>query len=353
MSARGCRSLLVALAVCTGSVVAQAVCGRIVDFAGQPVANVVVNLRDADGNYRADCQTRADGSYRFAERPAGGTLVAWLEGVELAQPIPAKGDADLSFQKAKYFTLRGHAADPGGKALVGTEIHCLDAEGNSLATAKTGEKSAWSVRLNRPVAVLVLDPRGWRHEVPGPFTGDRGVAIDLTSAGFFQLEGTLRDENGKPVGGASLTAGDGTDDVASAVTAADGTWRLWSNRPVVSLGITSGEFVRTTASGEWSMPAKVDLDWRGLGFVVLRGRVVDGEGCSIGRVPLRAHDVRGIEKHLSAPIGRSGSDGTFRLLVPAGTRLLLGLTLDGDEAYADGPFDKDAEVVLRVEKRKD
>lgn len=352
MWARGCRSLMVALAVCSGTAVAQALCGRITDFAGKPAANVVVNLRDATGKYCADCETRGDGSYRFAERLAAGTVVAWLEGVELSQPIPATGDADFSFERAKFFTLRGHAVDPGGGSLVGAEIFCLDAEAGWLATARTGDKGAWSVRLNRAVAVLVLDPRGWRHEFPGPFTEDRGVAIDLRSAGFFRLEGTLRDENGLPVGGAHLTAGDGKENITNVVSAADGTWGLWSNRAVASLWITSGEFVRSTARGEWSKAAKIDLDWRGLGFVVLRGRVVDAEGRPIGKVPLRALDLRGTHKHLPAPIGRSGSAGTFQLLVPTATRVLLALTPDGDEGYADGPFDRDGDVVVRVEKAK-
>jgi hypothetical protein len=344
-----CRTLLLLCLASIASAVATAQArGRVLGFDGQPVAGVMLNLLDAKDEYIADVESRADGSYRFGDEPRGATVRAWLEGVVLSHRVDG-GRADFDFKVSKYFTVRGSAVDPEGKAIAALEIFCSAANDDWLATATTDARGVFAVRLNQPVDHLLVDPAGWRHRVAGPFTTDAGVAIDLRLAKeFFRLAGTLRDESGAAVQHVRVIAMDDKENVAVAHTGAGGHWAAWCNRPVTRLWFDAGDTQHVHA-GQWSKAATVDLDWRGLGFVVLTGRVLDADGRPVAGCRLIPLEDRSVERHLPEPIATTGADGRFRALAPPWARFVVA-HVGEQPVFATGPWTKDTELTLRAAK---
>lgn len=111
-------------------------------------------------------------------------------------------------------------------------------------------------------------------------------------------------------------------------------------------GLARASVVR---EGTWTKESTVDVDWRSLGLVVLTGCIVDAQGKPLANVQLIPVEARGTDYHLPDPIGETDGDGRFRVLMPKNEKLLLAIA-DGYEAYAQGPFQKDAEVVLVAAK---
>jgi hypothetical protein len=261
----------------------------------------------------------------------------------------AANGVDFDFKSSRYFTVSGHVVDPLGAPIAGLELFCSDAEDHYLASATTDARGAFRVRMNQKVDHLLVAPSCWRHRVPGPFAADAAIAVDLRlEKQFFRLQGTLRDESGAAVASASVTAQDGSENIATARTGADGHWTMWCNRKVAQLWFDAG-MVRHAQPGPWSAAASVDLDWRAAGFVVLTGRLLDAAGKPVrgaSLTPLESHDV---DFHLPEPIATTDADGRFRALVPAGTKVVVAFVGD-TSVFGDGPWQADATIELRAAK---
>jgi hypothetical protein len=308
----------------------------------------MLNLLDQRGEYLADVETTADGSFAFDDARDGASVRAWLEGAVLTLPAVATG-VDFDFRTSNWFTVRGHVVDPGGAPLVGCTIDCRDAADGWLASATTDGKGAFRVRLNQKVDHLVVAPDGWRHKVPGPFIADQDVTIDLRQCKeFFLLQGTLRDENRKPVVDAAVTTQDGTDVVARARTDAAGHWALWCNRTASLLWFDAGNVVHNRP-GPWRTAQTLDLDWRGEGFVVLTGRVLDAAGRPVARANVIPLTERAVAGHPDEPIATTDATGHFRGLVPPWAKFVA-VYVGDDPVFAAGPWRTDATVELRATK---
>jgi hypothetical protein len=335
---------------CALALHAPGIHGHVRGFDGEPVANLILNIVDADGQYLADTSTRADGSYRFRANGAARRVFVWLEGVELERAATGGDEVDFAFQSASYFTLQVRAVDPAGQPLAGVELHARGAKDVCMATPKTDRDGRFRLRCNHRVENFVVDPGGWRHVVKGPYEKDGDVTIDLRDCGFFQLSGRVTDENGKSVSDAVVALSDFEfGRVTHTRSDAAGRYALWANRRVMVFHVTAGEYVRCMLRGAWERTETVDLDWRALGLVVLTGRVLDAGGKPVPNVPLIPSDTEELAGHAPAPIGRTSQDGTFRVLLHNTTAFVVG---DAGEVefVAAGPWTRDAVIELRPKR---
>jgi hypothetical protein len=165
---------------------------------------------------------------------------------------------------------------------------------------------------------LVVDPLGWSHAIVGPFTANTARDLDLRTSRdrFFRLQGIVRAATGLPAAGAAV---EGTlvrlpDEERTrrlrTQSLADGTFTLWSNRPFTELRTKDGS-ERALRVGPFAGDAVVDIDERQHGYVVVRGRVVDG-----GPTAIYGATARPKPPHREAPDGMTDEAGAFTVRVP-------------------------------------
>ncbi|MCA8973434.1 MAG: carboxypeptidase regulatory-like domain-containing protein [Planctomycetes bacterium] len=335
---------LIALLSCV-SLPAQHVAGHVLGFDGAPVRGAVVRVFGGGGERLVELLTDAGGRFTYDARLPLRCVTVQLEGVhkELAVTGGTAVGLHCSFAEARFFTLRGHVVDPIGEPMPEVDLRIADADGGTVCTATTTSKGAFLVRVDEPVEAIVVDPVGLAFVHHGSFDSDRGIAIDLRLARdrFFCVAGRVLGRDGAPLPGAIVGAGDGSA-LLRRPTHADGSFRLWSERPLSWLEASvDGEPVALVAQA-MAADCEVEIDIRRHGRVRLTGQVVDGRGAGRPYVALFCADAAG-DFLLGLPmLGRTGADGSFAVDMPRGVPRLLvyrDRQRNGAVAWtADGPL---------------
>ena len=137
-------------------------------------------------------------------------------------------------------SLIGQLVDSeSGAPIEGASVSVFTREGSLRSTTRTDKSGAYRLEDVPEDAVLQVDAGAYGTHTQE--VGDRlslDIALVRTTA-----EGVVMDENGEPVQGAVVSAGD-----AMAVTSADGTFRIDGVRDGSELTITASGYERSTAS---------------------------------------------------------------------------------------------------------
>lgn len=303
--------------------------GTVTDPDGAPVAGARI-WYDEEDDLAPTATTAADGTFeilswgprRVFAVSAEGFLEEWVDAEYEAAPL------QVSLRPAAF--IRGRVLGVSGEPLAGATVHPCNV--GSMYGGEAGNSPPCTVEtptVSGAGGEFVLGPLlpGWyeiRARVPGL---QDGVAPRVQAAGGETAEdveirlrpgsrvaGTVLDEDGEPVPGATLEAWTGTS-VSQTVAGDDGSFRLE--------GVGSGRgSLHAEADGYWpgSLSVLVEEE-ESSGWVVtlrkkysieVRGHVLDPDGLPVGAalVSVPGGDANPVH---------SADDGTFAIRIPEHT----------------------------------
>ncbi|MFO1078777.1 MAG: carboxypeptidase-like regulatory domain-containing protein [Planctomycetota bacterium] len=311
--------LLVCVLIAGPALPAQHVDGVVIGFDAMPAAHAVVRVFADDGAPITEVVADERGRFALDADRAVGRVAARIDGVEVAHTVPAAArELRFEFQNAPHFTLQGHLVDPGGRPCVGVDVLVLDDQNRAITLFTTAAKGAYELRVDCAVGAMLVDPMGWSHRVPGPWTQSQGVALDLRLRRdeFFGLTGIARDDGGAPLADALVEAR-AQGRVAGAVrTDALGHYRLWTKKPPELVEVRVDGLPRAQRLGPFAREAIVDLDEHMHGFALIAGTVIDDHGHPVASVQIFATDADHDAPLEPRMLGSTRRDGTFVVRVP-------------------------------------
>ncbi|PAT11804.1 hypothetical protein CKJ80_00875 [Corynebacterium hadale] len=203
------------------------VTGTITDDAGNPVtgATVVIDgerrAKDApDAEFKTSTTTGQDGTYKFASVPAGEFSVSVVptnarsgEPKEVTVRPNRPSTADIQLTRAPG-NLEGVVTNDAGESVNDAKVILKDADGNEVATAQTDANGKYQFNEQKAGSYTVTVEAGTAHEANSV---DATITPAKTEVADVQVkrtngwaEGTVVDETGAPVEGATVTI-DGAD----------------------------------------------------------------------------------------------------------------------------------------------
>ena len=203
------------------------VTGTITDDAGNPVtgATVVIDgerrAKDApDAEFKTSTTTGQDGTYKFASVPAGEFSVSVVptnarsgKPKEVTVRPNRPSTADIQLTRAPG-NLEGVVTNDAGESVKDATVILKDADGNEVTTAQTDANGKYQFNEQKAGSYTVTVEAGTAHEAN---TVDATITPANTEVADVQVkrtngwaEGTVVDETGTPVEGATVTI-DGAD----------------------------------------------------------------------------------------------------------------------------------------------
>ena len=203
------------------------VTGTITDDAGNPVtgATVVIDgerrAKDApDAEFKTSTTTGQDGTYKFASVPAGEFSVSVVptnarsgEPKEVTVRPNRPSTADIQLTRAPG-NLEGVVTNDAGESVKDAKVILKDADGNEVASAQTDANGKYQFNEQKAGSYTVAVEAGTAHEAKSV---DATITPANTEVADVQVkrtngwaEGTVVDETGTPVEGATVTI-DGAD----------------------------------------------------------------------------------------------------------------------------------------------
>jgi hypothetical protein len=298
----------------------------VLDEDGAPADGARVTALCLDHGRLFEALTAEDGRGRLDSLPAGEYHVLVLkEGwfPELT-PVRASGARELAVTLHRARRLAGRVVDgespvPGARVVLAAEHRQLE--------ARTDDQGRFAFDGLRPEVYEVLAFHGEREAVKGVWlvAGRDAPEVVLDLARPSQLRGVVRDEEGRPIANAVLSA---TEPFGprlqrrklAALADAGGAYRLGP--------LADGEYtVRAfnegflTRSQKWR-PGDGPLDFVLQRALLVEGDVVDPEGRPLERAFLRVLDTsRNVFREVG--LARTGADGTFQVEVARAGDFLL------------------------------
>jgi hypothetical protein len=220
-----------------------------------------------------------------------------------------------------------------------------------VLTLTTDKKGAFAVRANETIADFLVDPLGWAQVEPGPFTADRGVAIDLrlVQDDYYRITGTVLDLDGKFVVDALVAGMTAAGRAGSTRSRADGRFSLWCRQPIREIRASFGDG-RIVLAGDWQRHNVAALDERTHGLVTVRGRLTDGAGRPISALFFETPDKSPPDRTGNA-CGSTNRRGEFTLRVNRSAPFVAAVHAhEGVLMYVAGPW-TDAPMELAVNRR--
>lgn len=330
------------------AVLPTAVSGKVVAD-GQPVADATVAFLDGSKNVVSSVTTGADGTYSTSLESGSYRVRFAAEGYQtqywsgkytfatsdsLSLLLAGRGDVDASLTRPP--TVSGHVTG-GGRPAVGTEVTATGTTESgepASATAITDASGAYS--LSTPIGSYTVHFGGSNRlaaeyyqdaataetatKVEVGVDGTKGLDADL--ALNHSISGTVTEQFGLPIEGATVVFTDSTNSVTeTTTTGADGRFvvRLPAGTytyTVAAKGYLSepGDAPVVLDSTDVTIPGLIRLMWNG----GIRGTVKDAAGHPVDLVKVTAYTRSGDEWTTEADAVRTDAKGAYWLMVPAG-----------------------------------
>lgn len=319
--------------------------GRVVDAAGEPVAEAAIYLqsrgslplRDLHRATEPETHSAPDGSFRIVDRQPGESLglAARREGYAMATaPAVVAGEAEaVEMVLRPLGTLRGRVVDEQGRAVAGAGVL---ARPSSDLPRRSGEKptptaadGSFTLAAVEPgAAAIEATAPGFQPAILDPVevpAGGEVSGLELVLEPAATVAGVVRTEDGEPVPRATVLSGEPNPTIfpfqgvrrsrhSFAQTAADGTFSLDGLRPGAQRLVA-----RHPGLGEAVRDVDLALGRNRVDLVLvsgheISGRVVDGTGSPVAGAVLETRVIADHGARYGQPrVARSDGDGTFRL----------------------------------------
>ncbi len=263
--------------------------------------------------------TDAEGNFRFSQVGKGGFD---LEATDPATGLIGKVSGDVEYEGQEVYanlyahgtgTVKGRVYFANGAPVPGNVKVEIRVSGFynpfTVYTGETGFYSCDTVPLGSFGVTAMENPGRDFGKAPGrlEFHGQE-AETDVTFKGLASVTGTVRDGNGDPVAGMTVTLVSGSESFSMASDASGlyrfdqlhlGTFSVEARDPVTGLSGTAGGTL--TSDGQL---AAVDLTLQSAGFVT--GRILSGDGVTPAENAAIVLKGSNFTKYLA-----SGADGTF------------------------------------------
>lgn len=308
--------------------------GRVVDEAGTPLAGAKVTLFEHEGSRYFERRTDADGRFALGPLPdVAYGLVASSPGLMplyLPEVLPAELEEDLVLPAPRRLIGQVLAA---GRPVAGAQVHVED----TSHVTTTDAEGRFAIEPLSPGGYLVRGEHAGQHALAQVSLEENlEVKTTLRLGALFFIEGTVHDEAGAPVAGATI-AGMHRGMVLSlpaVTTSADGRFRMGALPAGPALLTVQSEQYLDTFREEYLTPSTPPLTFTLTRAVIVEGLVTDSEGRPLKdadvrasrqpkpRDPVTASDVEP-DSEVDLDLADSDAEGRFRLKLPAPGRHFL------------------------------
>lgn len=318
--------------------------GRVVNEAGDPLANAAISLFRMDnqlvgsmgpaGSFAAMGRSEADGGFVLEPVKAGkhrivviaaGFVEKEVSGLEVA----GSDLEDLQIVLSRGAVVAGHVAGPDGKSVAGARVQLVEEEGQfSLSRYfNSGQTDAdGNYRLEGMAEgqrSIEVQAEGFQRLARDLEVRAGDNRLDFTLQAGHEVSGRVVDGAGEPVAGARVLLGSGEGDFATTFggmgsledrSAADGSFRIG--------GVATGSYaVRAEKEGYAPAalgPMAVSGPLQGLKLELVpagsvRGRLVGAELADLQSVSLAARSRRWEGPRLSQRLGQVDFQGQYRI----------------------------------------
>jgi protocatechuate 3,4-dioxygenase beta subunit len=202
----------------------QVIQGKVLDETGQPAEYAVVTL----AGEMAGKSAYFNGAFARVVYPGTYTVFAGGAGYAASDPQqvtvpPGRTDLVFTVRRADQFVY-GEVTDQAGQPLCGASVEVTGAAGSSAAL--TNGSGRFAVRVPRGTYTIRASAIGFPAQAQTVTVPPTVTQLRFTlQAAPNTVEGTVRDEQGAPVAGASVTASSPKGEV-SATTDANGRYTL-------------------------------------------------------------------------------------------------------------------------------
>lgn len=309
----------------------RTVSGTVVDGNGAPLAGIEVTIGPIDEFSplpSTTATTGTDGTFNFTG------LARDLYSLDFADPTGARvvvydpswdflnlstGDATgLSAVMDLVYSMSGVVLAPDGTPAADVNVA---ASGPSSGSALTGPDGTWRIDglLPGSYELIAADPSlqlPWTISPEPVVVADGDVSGVVVNLVWRSISGTVTGTDGTPLAGIVVTAGSLYETSASAVTGADGTYRidlLWAIDHSVSVEDPAAGYLPDSYQGGTgpfgSSYLQLQLgDVTGLDFVLERARTISGTVVDEAGAPLAGRGVFAASQYTT-----TGPDGSFVL----------------------------------------
>ncbi len=176
--------------------------GAVRTVGGIPIADVTVDLLDADGAVIATTVTAADGTYSFTSVPAGAFTLreAQPAGYDTAGEEPGNGAIDAGenliavslaaggtsagnvfLESTPTGRVSGSVVTEAGTPIAGVRIEAVDAAGNVIGTTTTAADGSWAIADLPRESITVREVQPDRYDSVSVEPGDDATTVTVDS----------------------------------------------------------------------------------------------------------------------------------------------------------------------------
>jgi hypothetical protein len=298
--------------------------GQVVDEDdNEPVEGVLVTAIHTSLGRFFDTATDADGIFRFAPLPPGSYWLVlakqgWLTELRLLQSLQ-KGQAPIELQRP--VGLVGHVLQGGTPAANATVRLTYDDQHWETRTNAQGRFSFEGLRGGDYAVLAMRDSELAQKRVPLTGVLPEDFTLELSPSGF--IEGTVRDETGRPVVSIKVEASSRGGEAGSALTDESGHYRLGPLASNIYLLTVHQDPYLYAHSRQELRGGVVSQDFTLTKGVPVAGVVEDSEGKPVPQLRLALWKpggqkafILGRSAHPSPPVDSTETDaaGAFVLL---------------------------------------
>lgn len=219
---------------------------------GTPAPNALVKLLDVNGKEIAQVRTDQNGNYRFSDVEGGrnAILEASINGFGVREQIVLdnnwKDDKPYDLTLRATPTAQGVVYDENGKPAPNTLLSLYDDKGSLITQTKTDEQGRYQLVLEKNKTYDIKATKGNLEGEARLVTDskyDTQKDINLTLKPRAVIQGVVRDQNGRPVAGATVNLYDDKGNlIATTTTDKDGKYRfdVDKNKNYQVVAITDG-----------------------------------------------------------------------------------------------------------------
>lgn len=288
--------------------------GKVLDWDGTPIKDANISTDFDDPIYAYD-YTDATGAFELLVTAGTYHVSIYKSGMPSLpdQVVTTPPNQTVNFTYPRRYTIRGTVRNYDGALVQDVYVSTswsdpmhtsaeTDASGAYTLTVTAGTFNIGASKTGYP------DPEDRQVTVPPDATG-----VDFTFPQPYPISGTVRDENGQPVAGATVYGG-----VNSVTTAADGTYTTLAAAGDHSVSASKDGYQSASSVLVPVPPAVTSVD-----FVLLiknqtiTGRVTDSQGLPLADAYVSASSITC--RSSGSGSTRTKADGTYTLAVPVGT----------------------------------
>jgi len=322
---------------------AAIITGTVTDTNGDPIADADVDAHTDD--YSVSDRTRTNGTGQYTVEVTNGTYTLDVDADGYAPTTVEDVNATTGNTTTQNATLEtaaivtGMVTDTDGNPVPDADVHVHTDNYSVTDWTRTDQNGRYVAEVANGTYAVEVDADGYAPATIDGVEASSGTSTsrNVTLQAAAVISGTVRDESGNPVPGATIDVHDEGYTTFERVSANDdGSYRVELSNGTYTVEVDADGYAPATidgveaSSGE-NTPLEVELG----APAVITGTITDADGNGVAGATVSASNGE------RSYFNRTSSDGSYEIEVPGGTYQLMAYDNDGGLASGNGSLTVD------------